>query len=400
MEANTNTSRMITLNGPNYDLWKSKMEDLLYVKNFHQPVFGTEKPNDKSDDDWTLLHRQVCGYIRQWVDDNVLNHIIGETHARTLWIKLEQLYARKTGNNKMFLIKQLLALKYTDGTSMTDHLNNFQGIMNQLSSMGIKFDEEVQGLLLLGSLPDSWEILRMSLSNSAPDGVISMDLAKSSVLNEEMRRKSQGTSTTHSDVLVSESRGRSKSRGPKGRDQSRSKSRGKYKNIECHHCGQKGHVKKFCWQLKKEKAKASKDKSTNKDDGSKEDKVNVTHDDFLVVEEFESVNLVDNSTSWVIDSGASIHVTSRRDLFTSYTPGDFGDVKMAHQGVAKCAGVGQVCLETSNGTKLTLKRVKHVPDIRLNLLSVGKLCDEDLDSSFSRDSWKLTKGSMVVVRGI
>lgn len=89
MEANTNTSRMITLNGPNYDLWKSKMEDLLYVKNFHQPVFGTEKPNDKSDDDWTLLHRQVCGYIRQWVDDNVLNHIIRETHARTLWIKLE-----------------------------------------------------------------------------------------------------------------------------------------------------------------------------------------------------------------------------------------------------------------------------------------------------------------------
>ena len=187
------------------------MEDLLYVKNFHRPVFGTEKSNDKSDDDWTLLHRQVCGYIRQWVDDNVLNHIIGETHARTLWIKLEQLYARKTGNNKMFLIKQLLALKYTDGTSMTDHLNNFQGIMNQLSSMGIKFDEEVQGLLLLGSLPDSWEILRMSLSNSAPDGVISMDLAKSSVLNEEMRRKSQGTSTTHSDVLVFESRGRNKS---------------------------------------------------------------------------------------------------------------------------------------------------------------------------------------------
>ena len=60
-----------------------------------------------------------------WIDDNVLNHIIGETDARTLWIKLEQLYARKTGNNKMFLIKQLLALKYIDGTSMTDHLNNF-----------------------------------------------------------------------------------------------------------------------------------------------------------------------------------------------------------------------------------------------------------------------------------
>ena len=51
MEVNTNTSRMITLNGSNDHLWKSKIKDFLYVKNFHQPVFGTEKPNDKSDDD-------------------------------------------------------------------------------------------------------------------------------------------------------------------------------------------------------------------------------------------------------------------------------------------------------------------------------------------------------------
>ena len=66
--------------------------------------------------------------------------------------------------------------------------------------MGIKFDEEIQGLLLLGSLPDSWETFRTSLSNSAPDGVISMDSSKSCVLNEEMRRKTQGSSS--SDILI------------------------------------------------------------------------------------------------------------------------------------------------------------------------------------------------------
>ena len=101
----------------------------------------------------------------------------------------------------------------------------------------------------------------------------------------------------------------------------------------------------------------------------------------------------------MIDSGASVHVTSRRGLFNSYTPSDFGNVKMTHEGVAKCSGVGQVCLEMSNGSKLILKHVKHVPDIRLNLLSVGKLCDENYDILFSGDSWKLTKGSMVVGRG-
>jgi len=42
---------------------------------------------------WTiLLGRQMlefCGYIRMWIDDNVLDHIIRETDARVLWIKLE-----------------------------------------------------------------------------------------------------------------------------------------------------------------------------------------------------------------------------------------------------------------------------------------------------------------------
>ena len=95
-----NTSRMVTLNGVNYAIWKGKMEDLLYVKNIYKLVFTTVKSDTKIDEEWNLLHRQVCGFIRQWVDDNVLNHISGETHARTLWEHLECLYARKTGNKK------------------------------------------------------------------------------------------------------------------------------------------------------------------------------------------------------------------------------------------------------------------------------------------------------------
>ena len=64
------------------------------------------------------------------VDDNVLNHVSEEKHARSLWNKLEQLYARKTSNKKLFLIKKMINLKYQDGTPMKDHFNTFQGIIN------------------------------------------------------------------------------------------------------------------------------------------------------------------------------------------------------------------------------------------------------------------------------
>ena len=87
------------------------MEDILYVMIFNEPVFTTVKPDNKTDEEWNLLHRQVCGFIRQWVDDNVLNHISRETHAQTLSEHIESLYARKTDNNKMFLIKQMLSFE-------------------------------------------------------------------------------------------------------------------------------------------------------------------------------------------------------------------------------------------------------------------------------------------------
>ena len=57
------------------------MEDLLYVKDYYLPVFASEKPKNKINIEWNLLHHQVCGYIRQWVDDNDLNHVSEEKHA-------------------------------------------------------------------------------------------------------------------------------------------------------------------------------------------------------------------------------------------------------------------------------------------------------------------------------
>ena len=52
MQANTN--KMVCLNDTNYHLWKGKMKDMLFVKKLYLPVFATEKPKDKTDEDESL----------------------------------------------------------------------------------------------------------------------------------------------------------------------------------------------------------------------------------------------------------------------------------------------------------------------------------------------------------
>jgi hypothetical protein len=94
-------------------------------------------------------------------------------------------------------------LKYKDGHSVTKHLSNFQGLLNYLSTMKLALDDEVQALLVLSSLPDSWKTLVVSLSNSALNGVITMGMVKDSMFNEEAKRKEQGISF-QSETLVTE----------------------------------------------------------------------------------------------------------------------------------------------------------------------------------------------------
>lgn len=68
--------------------WKKLQFMEKLVKKMHLSVFSAHKPENVTDGNWEFEYQQVCGYIRQWVEDNVRNHIVNETHARTLWEKV------------------------------------------------------------------------------------------------------------------------------------------------------------------------------------------------------------------------------------------------------------------------------------------------------------------------
>ena len=55
---------------------------------------------------------------------------------------------------------------------------------------------------------------------------------------------------------------------------------------------------------------------------------------------------------------------------------------MGNDGSTKAIGMGVVHLETSNGTVLFLKNVKHIPDIHMNLISTGMCDDEGFCNTF------------------
>ncbi|RDX66784.1 hypothetical protein CR513_54417, partial [Mucuna pruriens] len=131
-------------------------------------------------------------------------------------------------------------------------------------------------------------------------------MVKDSVLNEEIRRKTQGSSFQYEIQkcgvsLLSQNRA--------------------YRSIVS--CG-------------KRRTKAKRDDDDN------DDRVTIaTCDDLIILRDFKSVNLVSDES---ID--ATLHVTPMKEFFTSYISGDFGVLKMGN-GVTKVIDVGDVCLQTN-----------------------------------------------------
>ncbi|RDX75054.1 hypothetical protein CR513_45113, partial [Mucuna pruriens] len=62
---------------------------------------------------------------------NINKYVVAsEIHARTLWEKIESLYASKCWNNNLFLLNSIASLKFKEDTSLSYHLNEFQGIID------------------------------------------------------------------------------------------------------------------------------------------------------------------------------------------------------------------------------------------------------------------------------
>ena len=90
--------------------------------------------------------------------------------------------------NKTTLIRRLVNLKYKDGKNMVEHISYLQGSANKFVAMKMNIDDEMQTSLILSSLPDSWETLVVTVSNSTPNGILTMESVKDSLLNEKARR--------------------------------------------------------------------------------------------------------------------------------------------------------------------------------------------------------------------
>ncbi|KAG2777809.1 hypothetical protein PC129_g17397 [Phytophthora cactorum] len=91
-------------------------------------------------------------------------------------------------------------------------------------------------------------------------------------------------------------------------------------------------------------------------------------------------------SEWLVDSGASSHMTNARDKFVSMrdlrTP---VRITIADGTKINTVATGTVGLKVMDGTSVTLLDVLYIPEVEGSLISVSKLAEKNVVAPFSKD---------------
>jgi hypothetical protein len=180
----------------NFQLWKLKMQDLLVKQGLRKGLVGKLKRlAGMSVEDCDDLDSRALSTIRLCLEDEVLFNINGEEITTSLWSKMESIYMKKYPTNKIFLKKKLYNLRMKEGAKIVDHLNVFNTLIFQLSSMEVKYEDEDKEVTLLCYFPESSDHMVTSMWFNSTNA-IEYDIVVGDLLAEKMRRRSSKETST------------------------------------------------------------------------------------------------------------------------------------------------------------------------------------------------------------
>jgi hypothetical protein len=167
----------------------------------------------------------------------------------------------------------------------------------------------------------------------------------------------------------------------------RSKSQFRKKNLRCFECNKPGQFRRNCLELKKRNEKDSNFGDAAIAEGDSDNNGNV-----LVV---TSSSI---SEGWVLDYACSFHLCPNWDWFVFYKNTD-GTVLMGNDMACKIVGIGTIKVKMYDKIVRTLTEVRHVPELKKNLISAGALDTNDCKIVQENGVMKVIRGALVVMKG-
>jgi transposase InsO family protein len=306
------------------------------------------------------------------------------------WDVLKATYSGEAGSTTIFnMWINLMQAKLDDSAPLAPQLAKLNETRVALSNASMGVTDTQYSLILLNALPSSYEAVVTILLASGPPTSLKASKITARLINEEGCRA--GPSMSLNAMAKAPIKGTGKG---KKKDHS---------NLTCHYCQKKGHIQPDCH--KKKKDDAEKKKKEEGGSGSGGNKAANTHVLVPTPTSIEEVN--DNvgvalyaaeRVRWMMDSGATHHITPHLSDFKDYTLCK-GSVRLGDKSTIDQVGVGSVVFTTSLGTPITLSNVLHIPQVKTRFMSTHTLAQKGAEVSFTQSSFKIVVNQRCVAEG-
>ena len=396
----------LKLSKTNYRVWSMAMEVYLDSHDLWQAIVRENVAKKKD--------RLALSTIISAVPEEQLVILDAKKTAKENWEILRQrnlgvdrvIQSRIQGLKRDF---EMLTMSKTD--SVVDFVMKFTHIVADLRNLGEMMEEKEVVRRFLRATPSKFDALTLSLEQYGELDKISLDEVIGSLTVHELRLKERESREEEQVLLAkaiskakssndeSSSRGRGRHRG-QGRGRGRGRGQGRGRNssqnedkdkkpfekmvIQCYNCQKFGHFAYECRSNKKDRDdRAYVSESTSAEAASTSSAPAATSSLLMAVVEEASELLLHGSEGelsdpslWYLDTGATNHMSGRRNFFCDLDESSSGFVKFGDNSRIQIKGCGTVEITQKDGDILRLLNVLYVPDLAANILSLGRLDEE------------------------
>nr|GEY69849.1 hypothetical protein [Tanacetum cinerariifolium] len=294
------------------------------------PFSGTMTDADKTATLNMDIYKKVHSALLLCLDNKVLREVNKEDSVAGVWLKLKTLYMIKSLANKLYLKNKLFTFYRHSGKKLSEHIDEFNKLIGDLTNIDVDIDNVNQALMLLTSLPHSYDnFVEALLYGREP---LNLEDVLSSLNSRELKKRT-GAKDDGDGLYV---KGRSDHQGNQRRivrNRSRKKSTGFVK------------------------------KNVRQGYGMHSEGYN--NGDLLMAMSEERF------LEWIMDFGGSFHMTPRRDFLYDFKEFNGGAVLLDDNRACAIMGIGKGEASVGIQEKESLaqvwhKRLGHISEVGLH----------------------------------
>jgi transposase InsO family protein len=398
--------RIELLKGDNWVPWKRRMLAVLRdlnLEKYIEPTAMSPTPEDPTKptkdeteamDKWREGDARARTRIELAIGDAEMIHVSGASTAREMWDQLTMVKESKGQLGMLATRRALYRATAEEGFEMVGHISRLRQLQEELHIFGNLVSDEDFVMILLTSLPESWDNYTTSLFGSSGNKPTIKSHELVAVLLEEDRRRKARSGESSGTALHAHA----KARGKFGDDNPN-------KDKECFNCRKKGHVKGDCWakgggkEGQGPKGRKGSKKGNKANQAAEEVNTNLNDCAYMASPFNHSREIT--KYDWLLDSGTTSHICTIRDAFT-----EFRTVDETLNGVGEgtpVKGRGTVNLKFEfEGKSFThqLRNTLYTPDAPNCLLSLSRFDDSGGRVDFNDGMcWLKNKEGKIIGKG-